>query len=203
MARSTTLALIAAAAALAWNVGADAQQQQRQRQPRPAAPPKATAAPKPSPKPAPPAPVPVVNVQTNPSGAACQIVGPGGQAVSRVFGTPESVPLPNRSGNEQLVCNKPGFREMRGALAPAGQSTTVALAVDPNSKIVTRESVDPGIPLQAVTFEQLMELQRLQRAGKIPDRLYYANRRYFIAHDASLPPMSAPSTAARPMRTAG
>ena len=114
------------------------------------------------------------------------------------------MPLANRTGNEQLVCNMPGFREMRRALAPAGQPTTLALAVDPTSKVVTFQSVDPGIPLKTATVDELMELQRLHREGKVTDRLYFRNRLWLIAHDADLPPAPAPRAAARPQpRRAG
>ena len=200
MARGSVFALIAGAAALLWTVAADAQQQQRQRQPR------ATAQPAPRAQPAPPAPTPVARVQTDPTGAACTIMGAQGQTLSRTFGTPEAVPLTGRAGGERVVCNKPGFSEARTALAPEGQTTTVALAVDPRSRVATRETIQPGggVRIRDVpTADELVALRQRYLDGKVSERRYFNARRYIIWADSdpsSYPhPLSVPQVPLRQM----
>ena len=193
MTRHGLTALMAGAAALLWTATADAQAQQRQ--------PRGTAQPAPRAQPAPaPAPVPLARVQTDPSGAACQIVGGGGQTLSRTFGTPDAMPLANRSGGEQVVCSKPGFSEARAPLAAAGQTTSVTLSVDPRSRIVTRETIQPGggVRIRDVpTAERLVVLRQRYLDGTVPERRYFADRRYIIWADSELPPAPR-AAAARP-----
>jgi hypothetical protein len=192
MARLPILALIAGATALLAASVADAQQQQRQRQPRstPQAAPRAQPAP----------PLPVARVQSDPTGAACTIVGPQGQTLTRTFGTPEAVPLANRGGGERVVCNKPGFGEARAPLAAEGQTTTVALAVDPRSRVVTRETIQPGGGVRirdVLTADQLVALRQGYLAGKVSERQYFAARRYILWADSD--PVSQPHPIATPV----
>src|SRR5262245_44073081 len=197
MARVSVFALIAGAAALLWTAAADAQQQQRQRQPRSAAP---------RAQPAAPAPTPLARVHSDPSAASCTIMGAQGQTLTRTFGTPEAVPLASRAGGERVVCNMPGFGEARAALAPEGQTTTVALAVDPRSRVATRETIQPGggVRIRDVpTAQELVVLRERYLAGKVSERRYFADRRYLIWADSdpsSQPhPLSVPQVPLRQM----
>jgi hypothetical protein len=188
MTRHGLTALMAGAAALLWSAAADAQAQQRQ--PR-------GAAQRAQPAPA-PAPVPLARVRSEPSPAACEILGGNGQSLSRVFGTPDAMPLANRGGGERVVCNKPGFSEARKPLAPVGETTNVVLSVDPHSRVVTIQTIQPGggVRIRDVpTAERLVILRQRYLDQKVTERRYFAERRYLIWADSELPPEPRAATA--------